>query len=123
MEICDLRMKEKIKSLLLLHAMLLCYSLGGICSKLASKQQFLSAKFVLYYSAVIVILIVYAVAWQQILKRLPLLTAYANKAVTVIWGMIWGGLLFGESIQIRNVIGAAIIIFGVFMVVSDVEKS
>ena len=55
----------------------------------------------------------YALGWQQVLKKLPLTTAYANKAVTIIWGIIWGLLLFGEHISIGKVIGAAFIIAGI----------
>ena len=55
----------------------------------------------------------YAVGWQQIIKRLPLTTAFANKAVTVVWGMVWGLLFFHESITIGKVIGAVLVIIGV----------
>ena len=33
---------------------------------------------------------------EQILKHLPLTVAYANKPVSLIWGMIWGTFIFGE---------------------------
>ena len=56
---------------------------------------------------------IYAVVWQQIIKKLPLTLAYANKAVTVIWGLIWGLLFFGEKITPLKVIGAVIVITGI----------
>ena len=65
------------------------------------------------------ILFAYAIAWQQVLKRLPLVTAYANKAVTVIWGLVLGATFFQEKITLQKVIGAFIIIFGVYLVVSE----
>ena len=65
------------------------------------------------------ILFAYAIAWQQVLKRLPLVTAYANKAVTVIWGLVLGSAFFQEKITLQKVIGAFIIIFGVYLVVSE----
>ena len=61
------------------------------------------------------ILGVYALAWQQVIKRMPLTTAYANKAVTVVWGMVWGMILFGESITPQKVLGAAVIVAGVVL--------
>ena len=64
----------------------------------------------------------YAIAWQQVLKHLPLITTYANKAVTTIWGIIWGFLFFGESISIQRVIGAIIVITGVYLVVTGDEE-
>ncbi len=65
------------------------------------------------------ILFVYAIAWQQIIKKIPIVSAYVNKSVTVIWGIIFGHLVFGESITVQKVFGVLIIIFGVYLVMSD----
>ena len=115
--------KERIKSYILLHMVLLLYSMGGICSKLAAGQSFLSLKFILFYGILLLNLAVYALLWQQILKRLPLVTAYANKAITVIWGMLWGYLFFREQIRVQQIIGGLIIIAGVYFVVTDKEET
>lgn len=105
--------KQKIKTLFFLHLLLMVYSMSGICTKLAGKERFLSVKFCIYYSIVIALLGVYAIGWQQIIKRLPLTTAFANKAVTVVWGIIWGFVFFHESITIGKVVGAVLVIIGV----------
>lgn len=115
--------RKNWKSYLLLQLLLLVYSFSSVCSKYASQQEFLSVKFILYYGTVIALLGVYAIFWQQILKRLPLVTAYANKAVTVIWGLIWGMLFFDEKITVFKVIGCLIIIVGVYFVVSEQEEA
>lgn len=107
--------KEKIKVLFLLHLMLMVYSMGGICSKLASKESFLSFKFCLYYAVIIGLLGFYAIGWQQIIKRLPLTTAFANKAVTIVWGIIWGALFFQEPLTPGKIIGALLVMIGVVM--------
>ena len=65
---------------------------------------------------VLLILMVYAVFWQLILKKLPLTVAMANKSATVIWGLIFGSLIFQERISLSNIIGAVIIIAGIVMV-------
>ena len=70
-------------------------------------------QFCFYYGMILLLLAFYAVGWQQIIKRLPLTTAFANKAVTVVWGMVWGLLFFHESITIGKVIGAVLVIIGV----------
>ncbi len=114
--------KEFFRAFILLHILLVFYSLGGICSKLAAQYDFLSLPFILYYGIVLLILFAYAVLWQQILKKLPLVTAYANKAVTVIWGMLWGSIFFKESVNGWKIIGALIIIVGVYLVVSEKEE-
>lgn len=105
--------KSKIKTLFLLHLLLMVYSMSGICSKLAAGQKFLSFKFCFYYAIIIGLLGVYAIGWQQIIKRLPLTTAFANKAVTVVWGIIWGSVFFQEEITAGKVIGVALVIVGV----------
>ncbi len=114
---------SKIKVLLLLQILLMVYSLFGICSKLAAQQPFLSFKFIMYYGIVILNLAMYAVCWQQIIKRLPLVTAFANKAVTVIWGLVWGKIFFQEAITAQKLLGAFIIICGIVLVVTEKEAS
>ena len=113
---------KNIKIFLLLNILLAVYSLLGVFSKLASREQFLSFKFILFYGIVLVNLFLYAIFWQQIIKKLPLITAYANKAVTVIWGIFFGFLFFRESVTVQKVIGAAIIVTGIYLVVSSSEE-
>ncbi|HIT67934.1 MAG TPA: EamA family transporter [Candidatus Merdisoma merdipullorum] len=114
--------KEEKKTFLGLQLLLLLYSMGGIFSKLAAGYPFLSKEYILYYGMVLFTLVIYALGWQQVIKRLPLITAYASKAVTVIWGVVWGALIFKEQITVTNVIGAAVIIAGILLVVSGEEN-
>lgn len=113
---------KKLKPYLILNLILLFYSLGGICSKTASGKPFLSFEFILFYGLVLFILAVYALLWQQIIKKIPLNTAYANKAVTLVWGMVWGAVIFKEHISLANIIGAAIVLAGVLLMVTGGEK-
>lgn len=108
-------MNNKLKTILALHIILVIYSTSTIFSKLASGQQFLSFKFCLYYGLIIVLLGFYAIGWQQIIKRMPLTAAFANKAVTVVWGIIWGFIFFHEPITAGKVIGAVLVIAGIVM--------
>lgn len=100
----------RAKTLIALHLLLLVYSLSGIFSKNAAREPFLSPMFILLYGGMLVILFIYAIGWQQILKRLSLSMAFANKAVTVIWGMVWGFFIFGESVSALNIWGAAMVV-------------
>lgn len=107
--------RENTKTLLGLHLLLAIYSLCSICGKLASNFTFLSWQFILCYSAMIAVLGIYALGWQQVIKRMPLTSAYANKAVTIVWGIIWGALLFHEPLTPMKLLGAAIVLFGVVL--------
>lgn len=113
---------KTLKPYLILNLIILFYSLGGICSKTASGKQFLSFEFILFYGLVLFILAVYAVLWQQVIKRIPLNIAYANKAVTLVWGMVWGAVVFKEHISLANIIGAVIVLAGVLLMVTGGEK-
>jgi len=106
---------KKFSMFLPLHLLLMVYSTSGIFSKTAATAPFLSLKFCLCYGAIIGLLGIYAIGWQQIIKRMPLTTAFANKAVTVVWGIVWGVLFFKEQITIGKVIGAALVILGVVL--------
>lgn len=107
--------KATVKTLIGLHGMLMVYSMSGICSKLAAGESFLSVRFCIYYAVIIALLGVYAIGWQQVIKRIPLTTAFANKAVTVVWGIVWGWFFFGESITPGKLIGAGMVIAGVVL--------
>ncbi len=91
------------------------YSISGIFSKLAAGYDLLSWQFVLLYAGILAILGIYAIGWQQILKRMPLTSAFSNKAVTIVWGIIWGALFFAEPVTLLKIIGALFIIFGVVL--------
>ena len=105
----------RIKTLFALHLSLMLYSLSGVLSKYAAGVDFLSLQFWLYYAGLIALLGIYAICWQQILKRLPLTTDYSNKAITVVWGIIWGLVFFSEPINLPKIIGAILIIAGVVL--------
>lgn len=114
---------KKIKLYITLNLIILLYSLGNIFSKIASGKAFLSFEFCLFYGLVLLVLAIYAVLWQQLLKSIPLNIAYANKSITLIWGMIWGTVIFKEQITATNIIGAAVVLVGVLMMVGGEKKN
>jgi len=107
--------KTDPKLYLILHIMLMVFSLSSVCSKAASKEAFMSTKWILFYGTMIVILGIYAIVWQQIIKRMPLTSAYANKSVAVIWGQIWGFFLFHENVTPWKIVGAVVIMTGIIL--------
>lgn len=117
----DLKKQKKKLVFIILHILLLIMSFGGILSKLASAEPFLSLRFCLCYGGMIAILGIYAIAWQQIIKHMPLTTAFCNKAVEIVWGILWGVLIFKEAIKWNMILGAVIVIVGVIIVVTADE--
>lgn len=107
--------KTERKSFIVLHLLLLVYSLTGIFSKLASNHSFFSLCFFVYYGMVIVLLGIYAIGWQQVIKKMNLTAAFANKAITVVWGIVWGILFFGEHLTPGRFVGAILVVSGVVL--------
>lgn len=105
----------RVRTYILLHILLMFYSMSGVCSKMAANSQFMSVRFCVYYGCVLLLLVLYAIGWQQIIKHLPLTLAFANKAVTISWGMVWGVLVFHEKISLGKIAGALIVIAGVVL--------
>ena len=101
----------KIKMYVILHVLL-------AVSKLAAAYELFNMKFMFCYSVMIMILGIYAFCWQQIIKRLPLTVAFANKAVTVVWGIIWGCVFFNETITIGKITGAFVVMIGIVLFVN-----
>ena len=116
------KLNSRALVLIALHVLLLVYSLSGVFSKSAAAQPFMSWQLIALYAGMIVILGIYAIGWQQILKRLPLTVAFANKAITIVWGIVWGVVLFGETITWQMVVGGMIVVAGVVLF-SHTEKT
>lgn len=110
---------KKVKNLVFLHSIIFLYALSSVCSKYASKLDFFSTKWFLIYALQIFILGCYALLWQQILKIMPLNFAFANKSITLVWGMMFGATMFDESLSVWNIVGAAIVLIGVVLMVTE----
>ncbi len=109
---------KTIKNYILLYACYWIYSVSAICAKLASGQHKPSAV-LLFIGLEICCLGIYAVVWQQVLKRFALVTAMSGKGIVVIFNLVWSVILFRETITVNNLIGAVIIIWGIWMVFTD----
>lgn len=98
---------------LLLQISVLVYSFSTVAANMASKQAFLSPAYILYFGAEFVILAIYAILWQQVIKKYELSVAYANKSMTLLWSMLWNFLLFSQGITPAKVCGVLMVMAGV----------
>lgn len=110
-----------IRQTLLVQGAVLLMSLTGVFQKLAGRHPLLSLPFILLFGVSVLILGVYAILWQIILKRMPLSVAYSNRAISTIWTVLWGVLLFHEGLTWNKALGAVIICAGVYLVNSAGE--
>ena len=117
-----MKKSRNLLSFLFMHIAFLVYTLYPLLGKFATHYEMLSFQFVALYCVVFAILFLYAILWQQVLKRIPLTTAIANKSITIVWGMIFGLLLFGEGISLKMLIGAVLILSGILILSTEKEK-
>ena len=109
-------LKNTVFDIFLMYVSFFVYSLSSIFSKIASKQDFLSMKYILCFAVIILILGIYAVLWQQILKKIELSVAMANKPIVLVLTLIWAKLFFNEEISIKVLIGIFLIFSGIVII-------
>lgn len=112
------RKKTSLWIYVILHISLMFSSISGLFSKKAAYADFFSPEWFAFYFGMLLIMFLYAVVWQQILRYLPLSVAYANKPVGLAWGMIWGAFFFQEKITWNMILGSLIIFIGIYLVVT-----
>lgn len=115
--------KLRLKDILILQAVIVIYTLSSVMAKLASGQEAFSAPFLLFYLAELMILGVYAILWQQMIKKFELSVAYTNRAMALLWSMLWAVVLFHDRVTMKNVIGVALVIVGTLIVNGGEEEA
>jgi drug/metabolite transporter (DMT)-like permease len=108
-----IRNKSRLGRFLLLQLSVFVYSFSMVAARLASQNDFLTPGYILFFGLEIAILGIYAVLWQQVIKRFDLSVAYINKSVTLLWSMLWNYLIFSQGITFRKVLGVLIVMAGV----------
>ena len=111
-----------IKNILILQAVVVIYTLSSVVAKFATGQELFSFSFFLFYGLEIVILGVYAILWQQMIKRFDLSVAYANRAMALLWSAVWAIVLFRDTLALKQVIGIAFVVLGTVIVNSDQKQ-
>lgn len=118
-----MKTKPKFKNIIILQLVIIIYSLSSVCAKFASNEAFLSPKFILFYGIEILILGIYAILWQQVIKHFDLSIAYANRATGLLWSVIFALFIFKENITVMNIIGIGVAICGIILVNLDEHTS
>jgi len=109
--------------MLMLHGTLLLYAVVSVFAKFAGIHM---AEGSLVLTLVFLALeafslLVYSVLWQQVLRRMDLTFAYANKGICTLWTALFGLTLFGESLTLGKAVGILVVLIGVLLVVTDHE--
>lgn len=108
-------MERSLPKYLALIGVNLIYACTSIFTKMASRQEILSWPYLLWIAGAVGVMGVYALLWQQVIRRMPISTAYMFKGTSLIFVLLFSALLFGEGITTNNLIGSAIIIAGIVL--------
>lgn len=73
------------------------YASSGVFSKLASQQDFVSLLYIAFLCGSVAVLGIYAVLWQQIIKRMPVGDAYLFKDSRILPLRVSPGLTLRDS--------------------------
>lgn len=112
-------MKFSQSIILLLINML--YACVSILTKYASQQEFMSWNYMVGLIGAVGVMGLYAVLWQQVLKRIELSLAYMFKGTSLIFVMLLANFIFGEQITWNNIVGAIIIVGGIVLFANYAE--
>lgn len=117
-------MKERIsvKNILILQGVVVIYTLSSVVAKFATGQELFSFSFFVFYGLEILILGIYAILWQQMIKRFDLSVAYANRAMALLWSAIWAIVLFHDTLALKQILGIAFVVLGTVIVNSDQKQ-
>jgi drug/metabolite transporter (DMT)-like permease len=85
-------------------------------SKKASASGGDIVKFIFWFGMEFIVLGIYAVLWQQMIKRFDLSVAYANRSMAVVWSMIWAIVFFHDTITLNNIIGVCLVVVGTLII-------
>lgn len=108
-------MKNK-STYILMYFSFFIYSLSSVFSKLASSLELFSLPYLLCFCGIIFILGIYAILWQQILKKIELSVAMSHKPIVLVYGTLWAVCFFGETVGAKFFIGLALIITGLVVI-------
>ena len=111
-----------IKNILILQIVVVIYTLSSVVAKFATDKELFSFSFFLFYGLEIVILGVYAILWQQMIKKFDLSVAYANRAMALLWSAIWAVVLFHEKLDGKQIAGILLVVLGTVIVNTDNGK-
>lgn len=109
-------MNNKIIQILILQFAVMIYSINTVVAKFVSNEVFGSPKFLMLYFLEFCVLGIYAIFWQQLIKRFELSIAYANKAMTLLWSLLWSIVIFHEGVTLPKIAGVILVIIGTIVI-------
>ncbi|MEG1008540.1 MAG: transporter [Clostridia bacterium] len=105
--------KNSFKNFILLEVSFFIYAISSLFSKFATYNNENIYRTIIFFSISLIFLGIYAILWQQILKVTTLSKAFSNKGITMVWGLLFGFMIFNEKITVGRILGIIIILVGI----------
>lgn len=111
----DMKQTLGLGNIVLLLGVNLLYALVSLMAATVARLPLFSLLFLLGVGGVFVLFGLYAIVWQQLLKRLPLSLAYMFKGTSLLFVLLLSALFLDDAITWQNLVGAALIIVGIVL--------
>ena len=113
-----MKRKIRLRDLFFLQCSVIIYTIAGVIGKFAARASMADSawSFLALYGLEIAVLGVYAILWQQMIKRFDLSVAYANRAAALLWSLLWAVLIFGEPVTGKKILGVGLVVLGTAVV-------
>lgn len=115
--------KDKIKNIAMLQGVVIIYTISGVMSKEASASGKDLLRFLFFFGLEFVLLGVYALLWQQMIKRFEISVAYANRSMAAVWSMVWAVVFFHDTITLQNIVGVVLVVAGIWIINTDTGEA
>lgn len=112
-------MRMKIKNIIQLQLVVIIYTISSVMSKIAAGYRQDIVRFVIFFALEFLILGLYAILWQQLIKKFDLSVAYANRSMALLWSILWAFIFFRDTITVKNIIGVIFVVIGTFIINLD----
>lgn len=121
-----------VRAVFLIQLAVIIFTLSSVCSKMTGNHTGSIRLFGFTLAGLswtgwfwlmmeVLCLGIYAIFWQQIIKRYELSVVYANRAFSVFWSFLWSLLLFHENVRAANIVGIVLVFLGILLVNSDAK--
>ena len=107
---------KRVIDYIFLQTNFIIFSFSAVFLKKASSFKFYSKDFNRFAILGMLTMIIYALLWQQVLKRFSLIVAFSHKVFIYFWILLWSVIFFNEKVNLFNIVGLLIISIGVITV-------
>ena len=114
-------MGKKLKNIILLQGVMIIYTFASVMSKKASENGDNPVRFLIFFALEFVVLALYALLWQQMIKRFELSVAYANRSMAILWSMLCAVVFFDDIVTGKNILGVLLVLLGTIIINTDTK--